>query len=170
MAVRSFDASRSLDPTSFRFQGSRGLSLMVVGRYDDALASFDEAIARDPNDSWSHQGRAIVLGVIGGPALRDSDEAIRSAKRSCELTGEADARSLSVLAKVQARSGDFAEAAKTQQRAIDLLAKRSIDRGAYTMALDHYRSGGAGFEPPFLVLPSMRDSPPAPWEFLLDWL
>ena len=62
--LAGFEAVMAEYPTSPHPYTYRGELLIWLGRYEDALASFDEADARAPT-RWSYVGRAAVYDLIG---------------------------------------------------------------------------------------------------------
>ena len=56
----------------------RGGVLISLGRAQDALESYDRAIARDPRLSTAHDGRGTALAMLGRPqeALESHDRAL----------------------------------------------------------------------------------------------
>jgi tetratricopeptide (TPR) repeat protein len=68
-----------LNPRDTQAWGNRGRSLFTLGRYEDALASFNKVVELEPHDAqgWLFRGR--VLGTIGHDedALASFDKAIQ---------------------------------------------------------------------------------------------
>ena len=44
---------------------NRGASLINHGRYEEALATFNKAIALDPSDAYAYYSRGAALGKLG---------------------------------------------------------------------------------------------------------
>jgi tetratricopeptide (TPR) repeat protein len=44
---------------------NRGAALRVLGRYDEALADYDAALASDPRSALAHNNRGVALGALG---------------------------------------------------------------------------------------------------------
>lgn len=80
-----------------------------------------------------HDRFAWRLATDGRPEARDGHEAIRHAKRACELTGWEDAEHIETLAAAHEEIGDFEGAI----RALSLL----VEGGEADPVLEAYRSG-----------------------------
>lgn len=46
-----------------------GLALLLQGRYEEAIAAADEAVARQPSDADAHAYRGMILALSGEPGL-----------------------------------------------------------------------------------------------------
>ncbi len=55
--------------TSLTFD-SRGLVLLRMGRYDDAIKQYDAAIRAQPKDAWSLYGRGLAKQAMADPAAK----------------------------------------------------------------------------------------------------
>ena len=80
VAARRPSAPSPLVPleTEVVFHQSRGLALMSKGRFDEALAAFDDALALDPKQASVLLARAQLRFDLGqvGPALQDTQTVI----------------------------------------------------------------------------------------------
>jgi hypothetical protein len=63
---------------------------------------------------------AWALAVVPAAALRDGAEALKYARKACEITDWKYPYALSTLAAAYAETGDFVEAVKRQQKAIEV--------------------------------------------------
>jgi len=68
-----------LDPDHASGHGNRGVILERLGRPEEALAAYDQAVRLAPDDAVSHGNRAFVLGQLGQheDALAAYDRAVR---------------------------------------------------------------------------------------------
>jgi tetratricopeptide (TPR) repeat protein len=103
------------------------LALEQLGRYQEAVDRYREALTIDGNDSVALNALAFLLAsrpdVVGDPEAAAA-EAVRLARRACLLTGDADPSVLDTLATALAAGGDYAAAVETADRALVLAAKQ----------------------------------------------
>lgn len=60
------------DAATIAFYNNRGTDSMKAGQYDAALASFDMALAVDPNDSFAKEQKAKIMSAKGDAARTES--------------------------------------------------------------------------------------------------
>ena len=164
LAEAAEEAARSavLQPSSAAAHYNLGAALMAVGRMEQAKASFEKAIAIDPDHVMALYNLALVTDISDrAPAIRhlrhvlelrpgwaaaqsslawhlaqwDADERIEAlalARTAVNLTGGRDVSALDVLATSQAALSQFAEAAATIKQALALLRGRGRRTGART--------------------------------------
>lgn len=103
-------------PTAPHLLRLRGLLLMMLGRYAEALAEFERCLARDPSDPLAWQQRAGCLWRLGraGEALGAAEEA------AARLPGVPEV--WAGLAALRLRHGRAAEAVTACDRALGALA------------------------------------------------
>ena len=109
------------------------------GRYDKALADFNEAIRLDPRDGWNHNNRAWLLATCPEARYRDGRQAVASATHACELAGWKQAYLIGTLAAAYAEAGDFDAAIKWQTRA-NAMYSDAKDRSNGEARLELYRA------------------------------
>ncbi len=124
-----------------RLQLERGQLAQDRGEGREALACYREAVAHDPDLAEAHDALAWLLATSPEEEVRGGEEAVRSARRACQLTGEANASYLDTLAAACAESGDFAQAVEWAERAVELAPPD--DRPAYQARREMYRGGQA---------------------------
>jgi Flp pilus assembly protein TadD len=90
-------------------------------------------------DSWSaYAFDAWVLAACPDGKFRDGKGAVLSATKACELSRWCDARAITALAAAFAETGDFEQAKRFQNKAIELLGDEEAKAGARE-ALELYR-------------------------------
>jgi tetratricopeptide (TPR) repeat protein len=117
-------------------------AISLLGRkdYAHALAAYDELCRSYPGFVQGHLDRAWVRATCPDPRFREGKLAVESARTGCELTDWSDAHALSVLAAALAETGDYPEASRWQEKAIERTAN-DADKKVYRDRLDLYRTG-----------------------------
>jgi Tfp pilus assembly protein PilF len=112
-AVADFRNARALSPRDARIPNAIGFCLVRLGRLDEALAAFEEAIGLEPS-ATAHQLKGWVLGLAGRvrEAERAYERALKLAPRNVET--------LASLASLAARKGNAQRARKYAERALAL--------------------------------------------------
>ena len=95
-----------------------------LGNDPARLGYLKDGLRRFPKDPDYYNSIAWELAVSTTAALRNGREAVRLARRACELTSFRDPNCLDTLAAASAETGDFANAIKSQQQAIALFSTR----------------------------------------------
>jgi tetratricopeptide (TPR) repeat protein len=122
---------------------------MRVGRFQDALRHFDQALRIKPDLVEAQNGLAWLLATLppaeGGDPLR----AVTLAQRVCELTHNRAPMCLDVLGAAYAAAGRLNDAIATAQKAIELArvaGQPQVVKGI-EMRLQLYRAGRAYRQP-----------------------
>jgi len=97
----------------------------------------------DNEDIFAQNNLAWFYATIDDESLRDGTEAIKHAKRTCELCEYGNASALDSLACAYATSGDFERSLDTVRQAKVLLQEHS-DSPVYKTLLDHERLFSTG--------------------------
>jgi tetratricopeptide (TPR) repeat protein len=100
---------------------SKSRTCTDIGRYDDAKRSLEAANRLQPSDPTTLNDLAWLLATSPNGRVRNGRRAISFAQKSCSLTNWGNAFSIDTLAAAYAATGDFSQAVKFQQRAIDTL-------------------------------------------------
>lgn len=102
----------------------RGSAYERMGNYKAAAADFTKAIALSPDDVAALNALAWLRATCLEASQRDGREAIRAGAKLCELMRWKDAGSIDTLAAAYAETGDFNQAVKLEQQALQF---RSIE-------------------------------------------
>jgi tetratricopeptide (TPR) repeat protein len=94
------------------------------------IADLEEAHRLDPENALAQRGLAWNLAT-GPKKLRDGKRALDLANRLCTSTDYRDANALEVLAAAHAEAGDFREAVRWQQAAIQIYAESDSNHDRY---------------------------------------
>ncbi|HEY1603340.1 MAG TPA: tetratricopeptide repeat protein [Pirellulales bacterium] len=147
-AIADHDQAIRLDPDNKIAYFNRGNSHGAKKDYTKAIADFNQAIRLDPNYSSPYKGLAWIYATCPDANFRDGTKAVRLAIRACELSGWTDADKVSTLAAAYAEAGEFEQAIKYQEKAIDLklgdvvLMKTAQDRLEVYRDKKPYRDSG----------------------------
>lgn len=122
------------------------------GELDLMRADFAEAIRSNPEESDVWRKRAWLQATSPNAAHRNGQQAIEDATKACELTHWMDEESLDCLAAAYAEAGDFAEAIRQQEKAIELCPVGR--RPKFEARLELYKQSKAFREPLIKVVSS----------------
>jgi tetratricopeptide (TPR) repeat protein len=138
-ALASFDAAIELEPNDAETICSRADLLADLGRYEDALAGYAQAI--DLNSKFEHAYRngAWLLATCPEDSIRDAEGALAGAQAALDCGyGERHA-ALDTMAAALANAGRYEEAVGTLTQAIEVAPEGA--RAAYEARLHLYESG-----------------------------
>ena len=114
-----------VDPNSARAHGGLADQLANAGQFEEATRHYRAVVRIDPHDPEKLDIVALQLASFKDERFRDYDEAIRIARRACELSGWVDPRYIRGLATVYtlfahslADRGDFGAAIRNYGNAV----------------------------------------------------
>jgi tetratricopeptide (TPR) repeat protein len=119
-AMEYYAAAARLDPADWRAPYLRGKALLKQGRDLEAIPYFRQALQIDPDNLHVLIYLAQVLAADENPEVRDGKTALVLAAKANALTGGAQPFVLDALGMAYAETGDFNNAQKVTQTAIDL--------------------------------------------------
>ncbi len=141
-ALSDCDEAIQLNPKSTSALGDRATLHGTMGRPAQALADLEHILRLKPDDAQSLNGVAWLLATCPTSEVRNGRRAVELAKMAVELSkkhGNADPNILDTLAAAYAEAGDFSNATRTQQQAIEqVVAAKKAD---YTTRLELYKLG-----------------------------
>jgi tetratricopeptide (TPR) repeat protein len=140
-ALAHYNSAVRLAPGDAYAIASRGDLLTDLGRYAEANADYERSIKLDPSSMHAYSGSAWLLATCPDQRIRDPKLAMARAQKSIELSDSPEAINLDTLAAAQASGGDFAAAAESIRKAIQLAAEG--EREVYQDRLAMYQHGEA---------------------------
>jgi tetratricopeptide (TPR) repeat protein len=117
--------SLAATPDSTLLRLNLGNRLLERGLEREAISHFEDALRRRPDWGPPAQSLAWLLATTGDAELRDPERALALAEIARADTDD-PANTLDTLAAAQAAAGDFAAAAATAARAVELSARAGL--------------------------------------------
>jgi tetratricopeptide (TPR) repeat protein len=113
------------DYAALRFRADAYLN---IGKHAEAIVDFDRALVlnKDKDDESLLNNYAWVLATSPDEKLRDGPKALKLATKAAEATKYETPHILSTLAAAYAETGDYENAAKWSQKAVEL-AQKEVD-------------------------------------------
>jgi cytochrome c-type biogenesis protein CcmH/NrfG len=127
-----------------------GQILIGRGQAGAGLGALREAHRLQPANPQYANSLAWHLATLADPQSRDPKSALTLARRLNERAGARDPQILDTLAAAQAADGQFAEAVKTAETALQLATRQQREQLAEQIRsrLERYRDGRPYIESP----------------------
>jgi tetratricopeptide (TPR) repeat protein len=119
-AIRHLSIAVQLEPDNAAAHGLLGQTLFRRQEVGAAIGHLSSAVRLNPNDAQMLSDLAWIFATAPTAELRDGTRAIALAKRACELTRYRAVQPLDILAVGYAEAGQFAEATRAAEQALDL--------------------------------------------------
>ncbi len=135
LAISDFTEVIRLDPRAYGYV-NRGTVWSARKEYDKASEDYAEAIRLDPKHASAHNSLAWLLATCPDAKIREGKKALAAAKQALELD-EKSANNMDTVAAAYAESGDFVEAVRWQEKALE--DPQFKDNADYRRRLQLYR-------------------------------
>jgi len=119
-AIEAFGDVIAMDENNFYALQRRGDTYLNIGDHKAAAVDLEAALKLEPSDSSILNNLAWVLATSPDEEVRDGKRSVELGTRACELTEFSKSHILSTLAAGYAEMGDFEEAKKWSQKAVDM--------------------------------------------------
>jgi protein O-mannosyl-transferase len=126
-AIAQFRSALAIEPDSADAHGNLGMALSKKGQIAEAMDHWREAVRLQPTNPHAVNRLAWAMATRPEPAIRNGDEAVELAQWAVQLSHAHEPVPMNTLAAAYARTGRFAEAKETAQKACRL-AERQDDR------------------------------------------
>lgn len=118
-AIADFDEALLVNPEFVIAYYNRALARTNIRDYDGLITDLDEVMRRDPLHADAHNSAAWVLATAPVMAIRNGTRAVELARKAAELTNWKKAHILQTLAAAYAETGNFSEAVRWQNKALE---------------------------------------------------
>lgn len=118
------------DPNNVSVLRSRADAYLAVGEHAEAIEDYEKAIAAAEKSQDIDSDKKVIAGILNNLAwvlatspkdgVRNGKRSMELGKRAVELTEESEPHILSTLAAGYAETGDFENARKWSERAVEL--------------------------------------------------
>ncbi|MCP4681827.1 MAG: tetratricopeptide repeat protein [Desulfobacterales bacterium] len=122
-AISDFTQYIDSEPRNSEAFFLRGVSHRYIGEFQKAVSDLNTAVDLRPGYTEAYNDLAWIMAACPDAEVRDGNKAIALAKLSAEK--RLWSSTLDTLAAAYAETGQFEDAVKTQQKAIDLLKKEN---------------------------------------------
>ena len=119
-AISDFSKAIEINAGYDKAYNNRGIVYRLKGQYDQAISDFNKAIEINPRDAQTYNNLAWLLATAKEPRVRNGQKAVELALRACELSEWKNPGYLDTLAASYARVGDFGNATKWQEKALQI--------------------------------------------------
>jgi hypothetical protein len=127
------------DPKSAETVYNRGNAYYEKGLYEQAISDYNRALEINPRYAIVYNNLAWLLATAEKASIRDGRKAVELALKACELSDWKNPLYLFTLAAAYARFGDFDNAVKWQEKAMEFSEVANKTEGQ--QRLQFYKKG-----------------------------
>jgi protein O-mannosyl-transferase len=142
-ALAQFDIALNLRPDSADVHANRARALSGKGDTAAAIAECETALRLKPDYVEAENNLAWILATSPEPSLRNGPRALDLGREAARLSNYNDPHILDTLAAAFAETGQFAEAIKVGEQAMQLTTDQTnaVPAHALRLRLEGYRAG-----------------------------
>lgn len=140
-AERDWTEALRLVPSDPAAHYGRAVTRHLNKDYAGALEDYGVVLRLSPNHAGAFAGRAWLRATCSEGKFRDGAEAVRDARRACELTAWGDPDCIDNLAAAYAENGQFDEAGRWQSKALEFPAFQGQSRENALVRVKLYKDG-----------------------------
>ena len=140
-AIADYGEALRINPQYAFAYYHRGNAWIDKGDYSRAIADYNEALRLNPQSATVHNSAAWLLASAPVAGVRNGARAVELARKAADLSASKDADILDTLAAAYAEAGNFAEAVRWQEKALEFSEFAKNQGDAARKRLELYRKG-----------------------------
>jgi protein O-mannosyl-transferase len=119
-AIKNLSCAAQLQPNEIKPRNDLANALILSGKINEAIEQLRRIINIRPDTAASLNSLALLIAAHPEIKGRDANEAVRLARRACELTNYRNAGFLQTLAMAYSSAARFSEAANTAEAVLKI--------------------------------------------------